>query len=368
MRLVVDNSQAEGKRKYDRAWFPIFNDVIDHPVLTKAKPYCRGFAYVWMCRQANHASHTVEKTLGDVTKKLNRGQIFFSMRFMAEAWGWKETAVRRFLSALERAGLIEKTVICGKGLPFPTAEQTKSGAPPDAPPGAPSVPVGVLITICKYNPFVAVKAQDRDTSDAPPDAPPGADSNNRKNEHHSLPHRESESRLSIPARDEKSLAAHTVCDRPSDDEGRQASGANGAATASQSAPRTGTNGKAEPKPKPKAKASSNRTKSKRTKERPSMPDLGPPWWTVPGFEEAAKEWPDPRRLQKQEACFLYIQIIEGGIATHEQIIRGIKGYAEEMSGFYETDRHYTTMANWLKGRRWEDECGFQYTRLMDNEA
>ena len=63
----------------------------------------RRSAFMWLVGEAVRDQTAV--AIGGIGVELSRGQLCHSLRYMATTWGWDETSVRRFLSALKKAGL-----------------------------------------------------------------------------------------------------------------------------------------------------------------------------------------------------------------------------------------------------------------------
>lgn len=81
-------------------------DRFKHP-LFKAEKFCRGYAWDWIVANAvwREDGHPVE-IKGQIVR-LNRGQLSYSVRFMAEAWRWDKAAVSRFIARLKTEAMIE---------------------------------------------------------------------------------------------------------------------------------------------------------------------------------------------------------------------------------------------------------------------
>lgn len=114
----------------DRGWF-------EHPIFAK-EPFTEREAWAWLISEASFKPRI--KRVGSVIVSLVRGQLAASLRFMAEAWQWEHTRVRRFLIRLKTATMIEQQIeqgltvitICNYdryqrvSLPNATAEETKT--------------------------------------------------------------------------------------------------------------------------------------------------------------------------------------------------------------------------------------------------
>lgn len=75
-----------------------------HP-LFKNQKFCRGYAWDWLC---DHAAYKpVEIEVKGRIVNLERGQLCYSIRYLAEAWNWDKAAVDRFLRRLKTETMIE---------------------------------------------------------------------------------------------------------------------------------------------------------------------------------------------------------------------------------------------------------------------
>ena len=109
----------------ERGFIALVRGVLDHPVVGARKPYSRLEAWEWLLLEAAWKPRTY--LAGSTPVELQRGQIAHSTRYMAKAWGWPETSVRRFLKRL------------------------KTGAGTGAMIGATSGAGITVITICNYD-------------------------------------------------------------------------------------------------------------------------------------------------------------------------------------------------------------------------
>ena len=75
-----------------------------HDTAFKAQPFTEREAFVWMIMEASYKAR--DRRVGNVSVRLERGQLASSIRFMAEAWDWKKSTVDRFLKRLENRDMI----------------------------------------------------------------------------------------------------------------------------------------------------------------------------------------------------------------------------------------------------------------------
>lgn len=80
------------------------------------EPFSEREAWIWMIAEA--AWRPREKRVGKIIVTLERGQLAHSTRFLADAWRWSHSRVRRFLDRLENRHMTQRktdtgvTVIC----------------------------------------------------------------------------------------------------------------------------------------------------------------------------------------------------------------------------------------------------------------
>jgi len=109
-------------------FYKMFRGWMQNPALL-GDPYCRCAAWVWLVEEAAWAPR--RRNIKGRTVELRRGQLTTSTRFLAAAWGWPETTVRRFLTRLKTDAMI----------------------------GAESGAGQLVITICNYDKYQALPDQ-----------------------------------------------------------------------------------------------------------------------------------------------------------------------------------------------------------------
>lgn len=120
-----------GYVKMHRGW-------MDNPVLADDK-FSKAQAFQWLIEQAFWTPGTLEKNGFQIS--LSRGDLCFSIREMAEIWGWSKSSVDRFITSLVNAKMIEKKSGTESGTLPGTLENKKFGTPP------------LVLTICNYNKY-----------------------------------------------------------------------------------------------------------------------------------------------------------------------------------------------------------------------
>jgi hypothetical protein len=83
----------------------------DNPVF-RNEDFSRRDAFVWLVEEAAFRPTKIHAGTGEI--ELQRGQLSHSLRFMAKAWKWDEAKVRRFLSSLVKAEIIDAATDAGQ--------------------------------------------------------------------------------------------------------------------------------------------------------------------------------------------------------------------------------------------------------------
>ena len=89
-----------------RGFIVLARSAWDHPAIGASKPLSEFEAWVWLLLEAVYEPRNVRISNGRASAiiELQRGQLSYSIRYMATAWGWTTKRVRGFLARLERAG------------------------------------------------------------------------------------------------------------------------------------------------------------------------------------------------------------------------------------------------------------------------
>ena len=88
----------------DRGYYQMHRGWQDHPVFGNA-PYDERGAWEWLIAHAAHGTTTVAVNGSPVT--VERGQLCYSVRFLAERWKWSKSRVHRFLQKFARWDMIQ---------------------------------------------------------------------------------------------------------------------------------------------------------------------------------------------------------------------------------------------------------------------
>ena len=119
---------------------------LNNKVFREDEPFCKRAAWAWLIEHAEYADRQIR--VGRQLVTLRRGQLSYSLRYLADAWGWNQEKVRRFLADLVACDSVVTANVTG------------------------SVTAQTLITICNYNryqsPSHRVCDSSRDSSRADP--------------------------------------------------------------------------------------------------------------------------------------------------------------------------------------------------------
>lgn len=129
----------------ERGFIAVDRGLFDHPVFAP-EPYTEREAWLWLIAEAAWKPTTVR--VGRAIVKVGRGELAYSLRFMATKWRWSEPRVRRFLDKLSGRRTGDALVLVQA-----TRDSTH-------------------ITICNYDRYQDVRRTRDAQTDAPPDAKP----------------------------------------------------------------------------------------------------------------------------------------------------------------------------------------------------
>jgi len=115
----------------DEGVFAVHRGVFNHEFFAD-EPYTEREAWIWLVGNAVWKSSRVR--VKDAVFDLERGQCAYSLRFLAEKWGWSKDKVARFLGRLKTETMIET--------------QARRDA--------------TIITVCKYNEYQLSPSRTKD--------------------------------------------------------------------------------------------------------------------------------------------------------------------------------------------------------------
>ena len=90
----------------DKGWIKLHRQIQDNMLWTEAEPFDRRSAWIDLIMMAN--VQTKEIMYRGQVIKIERGQIYTSIRKLAARWGWSRDKVNRFIKTLIKAHMIEK--------------------------------------------------------------------------------------------------------------------------------------------------------------------------------------------------------------------------------------------------------------------
>ncbi|WP_417790682.1 hypothetical protein [Terasakiella pusilla] len=88
-------------------------DRFKHP-LFRSEKLCRLAAWDWIVAHAVWRREGLRTDINGKTVLLERGQLSYSVRYLADAWNWSKSAVDRFLARLETETMIETATGTGQ--------------------------------------------------------------------------------------------------------------------------------------------------------------------------------------------------------------------------------------------------------------
>lgn len=130
----------------ETGYIAVARSMLSHPVIgcEAGRTFSRTEAWLWLLMEASYRPRRY--AVGSAVLDLDRGQLAHSTRYMAKAWGWSESKVRRFLERLKTGA--------GTGAMIDAA--TDAGL--------------TVITVVNYDSYQATRAGGDAATDAPTDA------------------------------------------------------------------------------------------------------------------------------------------------------------------------------------------------------
>ena len=130
----------------EKGYVMIHRKIWDNVLFCSGERFDRRSAWIYLIMHANHVegSFMVKGRIFHV----QRGQLFTSIRYLAQIWGWDKTTVSRFLSDIETENMI-------------TVTRTQNGT---------------LITLLNYNKYQASGVRNSKTTDTESDTESVSDS------------------------------------------------------------------------------------------------------------------------------------------------------------------------------------------------
>ncbi len=89
-----------------KGWVKLHRKIVDNP-LWQEKPYDKAHAWLDLIMLTNSQETKISLKHGDEIRVM-RSELFTSVRFLCERWGWTRPKVDRFLNRLESNGMIKQ--------------------------------------------------------------------------------------------------------------------------------------------------------------------------------------------------------------------------------------------------------------------
>ena len=99
-----------------RGYILIARGILDHPRFKPTGPYTRAEAWLWLIEAATFKDRSVPVLAGRQRKmvRISRGELTYSVRYLARAWEWSINRVQRFLTELQTDRSIETRTDTGQ--------------------------------------------------------------------------------------------------------------------------------------------------------------------------------------------------------------------------------------------------------------
>lgn len=94
----------------DGGTFCVARNLWGHPAF-KSEPFTEREAWLWIIGYARYRRGVVR--VGDALVEVERAELACSLRFMAQAWKWHDSRVRRYLSRLKKMEMISSKTDAG---------------------------------------------------------------------------------------------------------------------------------------------------------------------------------------------------------------------------------------------------------------
>lgn len=90
-----------------KGYIKLHRKIWDNPIFCSGERFDRRSAWIYLLTHANHedSSFMVKGRI----RRVQRGQLFTSIRYLAQVWRWDKTTVSRFLSDTETEKMITVT-------------------------------------------------------------------------------------------------------------------------------------------------------------------------------------------------------------------------------------------------------------------
>ena len=151
-----------------KGYIPLWRSFFDTLEWEEKRKYSRAEAWLDMIAMASFVERDVPAERGHVVH-LQRGDIYMSIRQLAQRWGWSIGTVQRYMEWLTAQGRVEKQEVASR------VADTPSDTPSDTPCDTHTTKAVQIIKLCnydRYNSVAAICDADTDTPfDTPSDTP-----------------------------------------------------------------------------------------------------------------------------------------------------------------------------------------------------
>lgn len=93
----------------EREWW---DDPIFAP--SEKEPFCKRAAWAYLIGKAHWDREPKEENINGTPVELNRGELTFSIRYLATAWGWTPSKTQRFIDGLKKCQKIDTRTDTGQ--------------------------------------------------------------------------------------------------------------------------------------------------------------------------------------------------------------------------------------------------------------
>ena len=155
-----------------KGYLPLWRSFFDIPEWGEKRAFSKAEAWLDMIAMASFVERDVPAEKGHVVH-LRRGDIYMSIRQLAQRWGWSIGTVQRYIEWLTAQGRVEKQEVASRVAvtPFDTPSDTRCDTPSDTPKER-LIQVIRLCNYDRYNRIVSLIEADVNTPfDTPTDTP-----------------------------------------------------------------------------------------------------------------------------------------------------------------------------------------------------
>jgi len=98
-------------KSYQSGFRLFYRSMMDHPLVGFKKPFQNSEAWEWLMFSAwGDKEKPGDIYINNRLFRVSYGEMIYSIRFIAKAWGWGDMRVRKFLENLENLEMIERNI------------------------------------------------------------------------------------------------------------------------------------------------------------------------------------------------------------------------------------------------------------------